>query len=1043
MRHGSNVDVAAGARRTGQTGSVSDDVVDTAGGFDRRAEVEALWQADDTWVGEVYRQIKDGMTVKEIADASSITLGPVYGSVNLFNALIEGTVSPFPTVAQGWAGRIRSWLRKKDLSAELRAALQEQEKALSAVAEAATPSTSSADSALRGASDPRMWGVHNDALSAGELIAGGFVSIGWDQLGDLSQIGPDRGVLKDALEAALPGEKPGAYPNWAGQLRRFAFEMQSGDIVVAPDKQERTLNFGRVVGPYEYNEDVPSHRNRVPVEWLATGIPRDDFSAAARHEISSAMTVFEVKSHTREFAEAIRRSSIAAITREFADLRIGDRVRQAAGDGGSLFTPGAAIWTLENADELGSHYVDAPDLSASSFDEKLDNQMNGVSDGALQLFAELWYINLLPLADYTPETKRKLLTRFLARMTRPVVVPDDLDKALGTAAFSGGVAAKTRRWAQLALLIRFAEALLRLDTDARTAAQADPQAFSEFLAGITEPNEPAQRRALKFVMFPDYFLPIVSDAHRKAIVTAFTAKLGNSIVGRDTDETLHLITEALRAQDGEDPELYVPPYLDVWDPARILVKTGDKPTPEAARAWFIRPAGASTLRRWVADDHVALDAKHLGEVTSETSRSDLAAAVNDGYGHLPEAERAERSDDFAAFLTKMNADDVVVAVAGGAVQIGKIEGTAQYVVPDDGTPELRRAATWTTRVPLDAVPREVAARLTSEHDVLDLTSFVSVLEALDEKATALPDQLTLPDATAELAVRLHVTEGWVQEVVDLLRDRPQLIFYGPPGTGKTYLARKIAEHLTGDPSRVKLVQFHPAYSYEDFFEGYRPTDTGTFTLKRGPMRRIVDQARDHPGTPYVLIIDEINRGNLAKVFGELYFLLEYREETVDLMYGGDDKGFTLPENVFIIGTMNTADRSIALVDAAMRRRFAFLPLHPDEEPTSGILRRWLGSEGHGSQTADLLDALNERIDDPDFKIGPSYFMRPAVHAPGGLERTWRTAILPALEEHHFGDGTDVVARYGLAAIRRAITPPETPPADVATDVEGLNDVTEE
>ncbi len=114
-----------------------------------------------------------------------------------------------------------------------------------------------------------------------------------------------------------------------------------------------------------------------------------------------------------------------------------------------------------------------------------------------------------------------------------------------------------------------------------------------------------------------------------------------------------------------------------------------------------------------------------------------------------------------------------------------------------------------------------------------------------------------------------------------------------------------------------------------------------------------------------------------------------------------------PENVFIIGTMNTADRSIALVDAAMRRRFAFVPLHPSEPPTSGVLRRWLAASELDVGIADLLEELNRRIEDPDFKIGPSYFMRKGVHEQGGLERAWRTAILPLLEEHHYGKGTDV------------------------------------
>jgi 5-methylcytosine-specific restriction protein B len=155
------------------------------------------------------------------------------------------------------------------------------------------------------------------------------------------------------------------------------------------------------------------------------------------------------------------------------------------------------------------------------------------------------------------------------------------------------------------------------------------------------------------------------------------------------------------------------------------------------------------------------------------------------------------------------------------------------------------------------------------------------------------------------------------------------------------------------------------------------------------------------------------------------------------MYGSGDQGrdFTLPKNLFIVGTMNTADRSIALVDAAMRRRFAFLSLHPNDEHLRGVLRGWLQREDLPSEPADLLDVLNARIPDRDFCVGPSYLMQPDVATEGGLDRIWRTSILPQLEELHYGDDVDVARRYGLSALRTstacATAEPEQTPSPVA------------
>ncbi len=251
---------------------------------------------------------------------------------------------------------------------------------------------------------------------------------------------------------------------------------------------------------------------------------------------------------------------------------------------------------------------------------------------------------------------------------------------------------------------------------------------------------------------------------------------------------------------------------------------------------------------------------------------------------------------------------------------------------------------------------------------------------------------------------------------------------------KTYLAQALSKHVTdGTDGETVIVQFHPTYSYEDFFEGFRPVanDNGgnlAFTLRKGPLRRLADAAAANPEANYFLVIDEINRGNIAKVFGELYFLLEYRDSEISLLYS--DEPFTLPSNIFVIGTMNTADRSIAMLDAAMRRRFAFVELHPERSPVDQVLDGWVATKRLQDDRADLLRRLNAAISDHDAKVGPSFLMRDLDS--GGVADVWRYEILPLLAEHHYGDGVDLEARYGLATLRRQAT---RPVADRAEDVQ--------
>lgn len=255
----------------------------------------------------------------------------------------------------------------------------------------------------------------------------------------------------------------------------------------------------------------------------------------------------------------------------------------------------------------------------------------------------------------------------------------------------------------------------------------------------------------------------------------------------------------------------------------------------------------------------------------------------------------------------------------------------------------------------------------------------------------------------------------VDDVVDTLRTRrPQIILAGPPGTGKTWVAERIGRFLAGgQPDAVHVVQFHPSYAYEDFVEGLRPVAREgqvAFEVVPGALVKVADHARrvDHP---VVLVIDEMNRANLPSVFGELLYLLEYRDKEIRLLHR---ERFSLPPNLYVIGTMNTADRSIRSVDTALRRRFDIFECPPRSDILDAYYR---SSGGNNSEVFGLAEGLRKLNDlltqhlDHHHTVGHSFFMA-RNFTQNDLRRTWLRQIRPLIDEYFF-DQPDLVQQFDL------------------------------
>lgn len=281
------------------------------------------------------------------------------------------------------------------------------------------------------------------------------------------------------------------------------------------------------------------------------------------------------------------------------------------------------------------------------------------------------------------------------------------------------------------------------------------------------------------------------------------------------------------------------------------------------------------------------------------------------------------------------------------------------------------------------------------------------------------DTRPLAERMTALANKLLFPTPYLEKLWLLLQEKRQLIFYGPPGTGKTYVARELARTIAGTPTAVRLLQFHPSYAYEDFVQGYRPhaASAGQVQLElvNGPLLEIADFASKNSQQPCFLIIDEINRGNMARIFGELYFLLEYRGESLQLQYS--QTPFALPPNLYLIGTMNTADRSIAMLDAALRRRFWFVPLMTDEPPINTLLAQYLESQNRPDLAwlPQVIQKANAKLPSRHLAIGPSHFLRPDLDE-STIQRIWEYAIIPYLQEF-FLDRESELKGFELNSLR--------------------------